>query len=349
MVGNIADQCKENFRHGDGANHIAILIDDEAHEHVFRLKNAQCFQDARRARNVEWRRHVREQFVIRFRIKEQILKPNHTDERPIRATPHRIAHIAVLTDERKIMLHRFSHIEPDELHARRHDFGNAHIAEMEDTVHDIALNMLDSTRGRAFFDQVPNFVFRYLWYAAPGNAVKLEHGIRGPGKKGNGRSEQPCNAVHRPRNERGDGLRVGERHPLRHEFADDEREIGDDDDDETEGDRLRARTNKRPVRHHLAQGTGKRRPAKCTCKDADQRDADLHDRQEAARLRLKLESSFSTHGRCAGLSAPRGERLKTLAARRHDGHFRHREKPVQQDQNEQDDDVRKHGVPGAGE
>ena len=85
---------------------------------------------------------------------------------------------------------------------------------------------------------------------------------------------------HRSGDEGGDALGIAEREALRHQLADDQRDIGGGDDDEGEGERTgdvgeagaRARTSARAPEGGAGEGAGE---------DADQGDADLDRREEA--------------------------------------------------------------------
>ena len=217
---------------------------------------------------------------------------------------------------------------------------------MEDAIHDVAFHTLYRARSGAFLDQMTDFIFRYLGNLAPCKAVDFQYGIGRPGQEGDGRRKNFREPAHRPGNGGRYRFRIGQRDTLRHEFAEDERQIGDDDDDDGESNRLGIGADKRPAGYSLTHRLRQRGTAKGTGKDANQCDADLNNGKEAARLPVQMRGGFRTGDRGTALLAAYDKRLQTLTAGGNDGHFRHRKEPVQQDQNEQNNDVRKHDVPG---
>ena len=136
-----------------------------------------------------------------------------------------------------------------------------------------------------------------------------------------GRDRQP---PHRPRHDDRDRLGRAKRELLGHQLADDQRQEGDEDDDDAEADRLRGlglETENTQALGHRAAEAGARISAG---QNADQRDPDLHGRQEAARIGRQCERAL--RAAAAGLGAGAQPRL----ARRDDRQLAHREHAVQE-------------------
>ena len=91
--------------------------------------------------------------------------------------------------------------------------------------------------------------------------------------------------MHRPRHDRRDRLGRAQRELLGHQLADDQRAEGGDDDDEAEADAsARFPASSPSKREPLADRPAEARARIGAGENADQRDPDLHRRQEAARV-----------------------------------------------------------------
>ena len=135
--------------------------------------------------------------------------------------------------------------------------------------------------------------------------------------------------LHRFRDEARDRLRVEQREPLRHELADDERADRDARDHDRHGNHVGVGRDERPLRQPRGNVGRQRGLAESAARDADHRDADLDRREEVAGVVGKLE-------RRAGGGVPFF--VKLLQARfpgGHDGHLGHREKAVDEEQEQQ--------------
>ena len=86
---------------------------------------------------------------------------------------------------------------------------------------------------------------------------------------------------HRAGDEGGDALGVPERQPLRHQLADDQRDVGGGDDDDGEGERAGDRGQGRHPAQHAGERLGEGGAGIGAGEDADERDADLHRGEKA--------------------------------------------------------------------
>jgi hypothetical protein len=111
---------------------------------------------------------------------------------------------------------------------------------------------------------------------------------------------------------RGNPLGMREGDALWHQFAQDQREVRDDDHHGGHADVMGVmRRNATMLGEILLQALAKRRLAEGAEQNRDDRDPDLHRRQEARRVALQFERGF-------GAGVARGsERLQPCRPRRH--------------------------------
>jgi len=147
----------------------------------------------------------------------------------------------------------------------------------------------------------------------------------------------------RPRDEPGHALRIDLADALRHQFADDDREIGhrhDDRHQRQQGGRLRLGA---PRLEPGRQRRRERRLADDAAQHRDRRDADLHRGQEARRFGAEFD------GDPGGRIAPLDHGLQACPARAHQRDLRHRKEAVEKDQQYEREDFHVHpvwGTPG---
>jgi hypothetical protein len=150
----------------------------------------------------------------------------------------------------------------------------------------------------------------------PGGSLEQPH--RRGGKAGQRR--------HRRGHERGHPLGIGERDLLRHELADDEREVGDGRDYRGHRDRL-CGSGSKPERLEIAgEVLSQGGASKGASEHANERDPDLHAREEAS-LVLKQTQSGSSAG-----TACLGHNNEARPARGDDGELGHGEEAVEDNQ-----------------
>ena len=125
---------------------------------------------------------------------------------------------------------------------------------------------------------------------------------------------------------------------LRHQFADDQRQVRDGPDDDGEGDRLGVGRDGRIRGEARGQLLGERGAAVRAGEDADQGDAHLDRRQELGGV------GGDAQRRSRALVAGVGPLLQAHAAGGDDGDLRHREDTVGDEQEEDDDEFGAHGA-----
>src|SRR6185312_4830207 len=230
-------------------------------------------------------------------------------------------------------------VKPFDLSARRHHGADAAVAEAEHHLDHGRFRRLEMAGGGGLAQHQRDLLLghrRRLTRAhrnEPQDQVarRTEEAFRRPARPGHHLQKpgQPCGEIFGP----------AERQPLRHQLAEDQREIGDEDHDRGKADRFRIIGGPAWERLEvLRQRVGERGAAEGAGDDADDGDADLHSGEKASGIALQLE-------RHPGAVAPElGGMLEPRLARRHHGHLRHGEEAVQQDQQEYDGDLQpQHG------
>ena len=168
-----------------------------------------------------------------------------------------------------------------------------------------------------------------------GDAVRAEGAqqhLGGPRQQPHERPRELGEDRHRARDIARDVLRIDLAQPLRHQLADDDRHVGDDDDDERGRRPVGIRLARAERLEPVGEGVGERRLADDPVQDADRRDADLDRRQEAVRIGAQRE------GDRRAAVAFLGELLEPGLARGDQRDLGHREQTVQHDQCEQEGD-----------
>ena len=184
-------------------------------------------------------------------------------------------------------------IDPVDLGARRHHRAHGAVAKPHDAGNHAPLVGFDGAvmlgLGNQHLDLLVGhllFAFAALaeqpQYGAAGNVEQEDQRRRNGGEDGHRRRHPGCHAF---------GIAQGDL--LGHQFTDDQREIGDDGNDNADAERIgdafanarRGQEDRQPVaKRGAGEGAGK---------DADQGNADLHRRQEFARVL----SQAQVHGR----------------------------------------------------
>src|SRR5690606_10642995 len=151
---------------------------------------------------------------------------------------------------------------------------------------------------------------------------------------------------HGPGDGGSDAFRIRQSKTLGHQLAQNEREIGDDENDEGQRGGFRIAAGIGHRRDQRGEGRGELRTAERAAEDADKRDADLLGGKKTAGFGMKMKRRLGAGGCLAVALTLREQSLKALPARGNDRHFRQRKISVEKNQNEQDDDVSNHRVPG---
>jgi hypothetical protein len=132
--------------------------------------------------------------------------------------------------------------------------------------------------------------------------------------------------VHRRRHDAGDPLGMAQCEVLGNQFADDNWEIGNESNHHGVADRIGRKGAHAVFAKSVGKHVGQRRAGKHAGENADHRDADLHCRQETARIVGQPERD-----RRAPAAIIRHQ-LQPGFARRHNREFGQREHPVKGDQ-----------------
>ena len=147
------------------------------------------------------------------------------------------------------------------------------------------------------------------------------------------RGEHRRETVHRARERGGDPLGVREGEPLRHELADDHREVGDDRHHDEEGDVVGGHVV-HPGDHLDPDGErlGDPGPAKSAGQGADKRDPDLDGRKKFTRREREVVGELGPVVALVG----KGFQLRLAGGNERD--LGHREDAVRQEQDENKED-----------
>ncbi len=227
-----------------------------------------------------------------------------------------------------------SGIDPVHVLARRHHLAHRTVGKAHDARNDRALAFLDHPRFRRLGDDQVEFLGRHAIFRFAVEAEQAEHQRRTVVEQPDERRRDTRQPVHRNRHEYRDPLGRAQRELLRHQLARDQREIGGKRNDRRKARRLgvfgiEAKPCREPVGYRLAEA-GTRIGAG---QHADQRDSNLHRRQEAAGIGSELARDLR-----AAAAALLG-RLKARVARRNDREFGHGENAVEEDEDRDDRDV----------
>ena len=206
-----------------------------------------------------------------------------------------------------------------------HDRLHRAVAQREDPADDLLFDLLHLAVLGPLLDDRADFRLGDLRFGLA-QSEQAGHACRALGeqpdeRRGRGR-EQP----HRAGHDLGHAFGGVHADPFGNQLAEDEREVGDDDDDgelRREGGRGDRNTQPRQLRARLA---GQRVARVDTREDADQRDADLDGREEPVRVPGEFERLPRRRAALPGLH------FEVRTARRDEGDFRHGEQAVQQDQ-----------------
>jgi hypothetical protein len=228
---------------------------------------------------------------------------------------------------------RIIEIDPVHIRARRHDGRDRAVGQRQHAVDHLLLDLVDHPGLGALGDGEAHFLFGDAIAATFRNAQQLQdYGRRALENPREGPADA-CNDLQRPRHAHGDRFRRSQRHAFGDEFADDHRHRRDADHHEGDRDGRPMRRDTGHLVKHRSERRAQRGTAECARQDADERDADLHGRQETAGL-------IGEGQRMLGARLALGRHLlQPQTARRHHRHFRHGKKAIEQEQHHQDGKV----------
>ena len=234
-------------------------------------------------------------------------------------------------------------VERGDLRPRRHHARHVAVAEAEDALDDAPLLGVDHARLRPLVQQQPDLFLGRRRAVLRRHAEQAQQQVRRAREDEHDRRRDLRDHLHRARDDGRDALGVVQRDPLRHQLADDEREVRDREDDEEDGDAVRGRRDRPDACEDGRERVRELCAAIRAGEDADERDADLHRREEAVRAGRELDRGARAQ------VAVVGALLQPRLARRDDGELGHREHAVEHDQREDQQGLgRRRGHRGCG-
>ena len=258
----------------------------------------------------------------------------------VAAAIHRVARERGFLHHREVVGQASGGVQPGDVGARGHQAFRGAVAQAHDPVHHVALVEVDHALLVAFAHQQLDFLLGDAVAGVVADAEQAQHAAVDRAQQQDDGFRRGGQRVERDGDPAGDGLRIGQRQPLRDQFAEDHRAGSDQRDRGADADRACVL---RGVRPDMAQPVGDLQAdgvaAEHAGADADQGDADLYRRQQVVRLFGQRQCLA-----CAAAGAVRilGQLLQTQLARGHHRHLRHREEAVERDQGE-DDQQLSHG------
>ena len=230
-------------------------------------------------------------------------------------------------------------IDPVDILARRHHLAHRPVGKAHDARDDRAFAFLDHPRFRRLGDDQVQFLGGHAIFRFAFKPEQAKDERRARVEQPDERRADFRQPVHRHRHRDRDPFGRAQRELLGHQLARDQREIGGERDDGGKTRRLgrfgfEAQPGRKPVGDGLTEACARIGAGQ----HADQRDADLHRRQEAAGVGGELARDLR-----AAAAALLG-RLQSRVARRDDGQFGHGENAVEEDEDRDD----RHIGPGEG-
>ncbi len=243
-----------------------------------------------------------------------------------------------LDHQHEVVVERTLQVEVDDVGARDHQRAEQAFVEAEDVAHHLVFLALDHASLGAFFQQGADFLFGEDRGGLLAFAHHPQQAVGGQRQQHDEGAGQPRQQADRARYRTCDALRMELRQALGNQFADDDRDIGDDDHHQC-GGADEADVLVQPQRLQPDdQRCGESGLADDAAEDADRGDADLHRRQVARRRVAEFD------GDRRGLVAFVGQASQPRAACSREGELGHREQPVEHDQEKKEEDF--HGRRG---
>ena len=318
---------------GDQAFEMTIFVVDKQHWHV---GDTQGFQRVHRidlvVDNLGRSHQLRK--VERFAAEQRrgnVARLHHANNVVDRPARHRQAAVWRFDQLVAYPLRVERYVDPVDVLARRHHLAHRAVGEAHDARNDRALAFLDQPRFRRLGDDQVQLLGGHPVLGFAVEAQDAEHQRRTAVEQPHQRRADFRQPQHRQRDEDRDRFGRAQRKLLRHQLADDQREIGGHRDHHRKPDRQRGFiVETQQQLQSLAHWAAQAGPRIGTGQNADQRDPDLYSRQEAPRIggQLACDRSAAAAALFCGLQARR--------ARRHDREFGHREDAIQKDQDGDD-------------
>ena len=220
----------------------------------------------------------------------------------------------------------------------RHQAARRPVGDPHDAGDHLAFGAVHGARAFGLGDDQANLLVADPARLASGLPEQGQHQLARPVEHPDQRGGDAGDDPHHRGHARGDLFRRAQGDLLGHQFADDQRQIGDRHHHRPDTDRLREGGRHAGLDQACGEARTQRRAGEGARKDADQRDADLHAGQEAAGILGQPD------GRRGPLAALVGQQLQPRGAGRDDGQFGHRQKAVDQRQQNDDRNLEVHGL-----
>ncbi len=235
---------------------------------------------------------------------------------------------------------RIVDVDPDHCVARHHDRAQRPVGEADDAFEEVALRLVEDAGVGALGDHRLDLLLGHR-RSAPRRGAARSPSTASVERRRNQTIGVPIGGEHghRAGDEGGDALGVPERQPLRHQLADDQRDVGGGDHDDGEGQRAGDGGQCRYPAQHAGERLGQGGAGVGAGEDADQRDADLHRGEKSGRILAEPERPAG-----AAVAGP-GHGLEPSPPGGDDGELGHGEEPVQNNEHQHDRDGDEHQAP----
>ena len=336
----IADQRGEQIDRGDDAVEMAVFVMHHGHRYFGLLQHAQRIDRIELIGHDLGLDHQGAQ-IDRFlgdQARQDIAHLDHAQHPVGRAFRHGHERMRAGVDRRTNGRRVRIGIDPVDFGTRGHKLAYGPLGEAHDALQHLVLFAFDHPAAGGFGKEHVQFFRRDRALPRGTHAEQANQHARGRIEQPHERRRHARQDRHGPRHDQRDGHRRPQRDLLGHELADDQRGIGGDGDDRREADFRGILLGHAQHGEPFARGSAQAGARIGTRNDPDQRDADLHGRQELARIGCQGD------GRGGALAPFGGGLLEARCLGRHDGKLAHGEDAVEHDQPDDDQQV----CPGKG-
>ena len=264
---------------GHHALEIAVLVHHQRHRRARFLEDLEGAQGGHRIRERRAARPTRPEVerASGQRRGIEVLDLDDADHMLRAALDHGKARIVAVVDLAAVLLLAVGEVEPFDLGARRHHRADATVAEAEHHLHDRRLGRLEMPGGRGLAQHQGDLFLGDGRRLARPDRHEPQHEVAGCAEEPLGRGGQPRHDLQQPGQAGGNVFGPAEGEALWHQFAEDQREIGDENDHHDEADRFGVLADPTgDSLEMLGQRVGKGGAAQDTGEHADHGDADLY-------------------------------------------------------------------------
>ena len=225
---------------GDDAFEAAVFVDHDSHVHGDGLEPLERTQDGslvgQHQRLADHRHDV--QLLTVQELIEQVLLAHlsqHVVDLAAADQDAREVTVADFAPQRRFVVAR---VDPVDVRARRHHRAHRAVGEAEHSLDHLVLLAMDLPYLRSFGDEHADLLFRHAFVGMTRHTQRPQHSVVRDAQQPNQRPTQPGHGGDGPRDARSHLLRIAQREMLRHQLADDEREISDSDHRDRDAKRL---------------------------------------------------------------------------------------------------------------